>query len=143
MISNETTEEMLLQTQADIATVCNEIQTLLIQKNRAYGDSALNPVRIFSKADAAEQIKVRLDDKLSRMASSPNAFGEDVVLDLLGYLILLRIAGMRRLRVLDMRTKSPMVGELEKNILADDAGIKKVDGPPSRRVGPVGEKHGT
>jgi hypothetical protein len=38
-----------------------------------------------------EQIKVRLDDKLSRLIHG-SAAGEDVVLDLLGYLILLRVA---------------------------------------------------
>jgi hypothetical protein len=48
-------------------------------------------VRIFSKADPEEQIRVRIDDKLSRLARGHDA-GEDVILDLLGYLILLRIA---------------------------------------------------
>ena len=45
-----------------------QLRTMLIAKNQAYGDSALNPVRIFSKADPIEQLKVRLDDKLSRIA---------------------------------------------------------------------------
>lgn len=67
---------------------------LLIQKNRAYGNSALDPVRIFSKADPAEQIRVRIDDKLSRLGRGAEA-GEDVIQDLLGYLILLRIAKRR------------------------------------------------
>lgn len=67
------------------------IRDLLIEKNAAYGNSALDPVRIFSQADPIEQIKVRLDDKLSRIARGQHA-GEDVELDLLGYLILLRIA---------------------------------------------------
>lgn len=78
--------------QSQIIAVCREVESLLLEKNRAYGNSALSPVRIFSKADTLEQLKVRIDDKLSRMASSPTAFGEDVVLDLLGYLVLLRIA---------------------------------------------------
>jgi len=83
------------RTAVDIKVVCEEIQNLLIQKNAAYGDSALNPVRIMSKSEPMEQLKVRIDDKLSRLASKPDAFGEDVVLDLLGYLILLRIAQKR------------------------------------------------
>jgi len=70
---------------------CQEVQRLLLEKNAAYGNSALEPVRIFSRADAVEQIRVRLDDKLSRLASG-HAAGEDVILDLIGYLILLRIA---------------------------------------------------
>ena len=41
---------------------------LLLAKNDAYGNSALDPVRIFSRADPIEQLNVRLDDKLSRLA---------------------------------------------------------------------------
>ena len=77
--------------EAQIRAECQTIADLLVEKNRAYGDSALSPVRIFSKADPVEQIKVRLDDKLSRLARG-SAAGEDVVLDLMGYLVLLRIA---------------------------------------------------
>lgn len=60
-------------------------------KNAAYGDSALDPIRMFSSCDAGEQLRVRIDDKLSRLARG-SAAGEDVILDLIGYLILLRIA---------------------------------------------------
>lgn len=77
--------------QRDIAIACDEIRDMLLEKNRAYGSSALAPVRIFSRASSVEQILVRLDDKLSRLARG-KAAGEDVELDLLGYLILLRIA---------------------------------------------------
>lgn len=76
------------------AAVTNEmilIRDLLVSKNKAYGDAVLNPVRIFSKADSVAGLKVRIDDKLSRLARGENA-GEDVVLDLIGYLVLLRIA---------------------------------------------------
>lgn len=77
-----------------IADECNVIREMLLKKNAAYGDSALAPVRIFSKASPVEQILVRLDDKLSRLARG-SAAGEDVVLDLVGYLVLLRIAQRR------------------------------------------------
>lgn len=76
---------------AAVDAVLEEIGTMLKEKNRAYGNSALNPVRVFSKADPVEQIKVRLDDKLSRLQRG-SAAGEDVEKDLLGYLVLLRIA---------------------------------------------------
>jgi hypothetical protein len=76
--------------QAAIMVECDALAQMLIKKNRAYGNSALDPVRVFSKADAAEQIKVRLDDKISRLMRG-QAAGEDVILDLLGYLILLRV----------------------------------------------------
>jgi len=81
-----------MNTQDKIAQHCDAIKEMLLTKNRRYGDSALNPVRVFSKADAAEQIKVRLDHKLSRLRSSQADEDEDVIMDLIGYLILLRIA---------------------------------------------------
>ena len=72
-----------------------EIGDILVEKNRAYGDSALNPVRVFSRADSREQLLVRLDDKLSRIARG-GELGEDVVLDLIGYLVLLRVHDLRK-----------------------------------------------
>jgi hypothetical protein len=80
----------------ELNEVLDEVRSMLIQKNEAYGDAALNPVRIFSKADPLEQLKVRIDDKLSRLARGDNA-GEDVIHDLLGYLIIYRIQ-MKRLK---------------------------------------------
>ena len=80
-----------MKTSDMITQECESLKALLLRKNADYGDSAIDPVRIFSKADPVEQIKVRLDDKLSRL-SRGSAAGEDVELDLLGYLILLRVA---------------------------------------------------
>ncbi len=74
----------------ELQVVLNQIGSMLEQKNAAYGDSALNPVRIFSKADPLEQLKVRIDDKLSRLARGSSA-GEDVINDLLGYLVIYQI----------------------------------------------------
>lgn len=89
----ETFEERAtrVDTREEIAHECDALKRLLIAKNEAYGDSALNPVRIFSKASPVEQLLVRIDDKLSRIARGSDA-GEDVTQDLLGYLVLLRIA---------------------------------------------------
>jgi len=89
----------IAQTQADIAAVCNEIKELLLEKNRRYGDAALNPVRIFSKADSVSQLQVRMDDKLSRIRTSDPEDTEDAYLDLLGYLVLFRVAKMQQRRV--------------------------------------------
>lgn len=87
-------EHRLLDTQTHIALICDSIKELLIEKNKKYGDSALNPSRIFSKADAVEQILVRIDDKLNRIQKGAGllANDEDVVSDLIGYLVLLKIA---------------------------------------------------
>ena len=78
-----------------IADECDAIKLMLLEKNRKYGDSALHPTRVFSKASAVEQILVRIDDKLSRVASAQTDEDEDVVRDLVGYLVLLRIARRR------------------------------------------------
>lgn len=84
-------------TTAELITAeCNAIKGMLLAKNAAYGDSALSPRRIFSRADAIEQLKVRIDDKLSRVATmGPEPTIEDTVADLIGYLVLLRIAQRR------------------------------------------------
>lgn len=80
----------------DLNEVLGDLRVLIADKNRKYGDSALNPSRIFSKQDAIEQINVRIDDKLSRKVSDQTDEDEDIDLDLLGYLILKRIAVKRR-----------------------------------------------
>ena len=88
--------------QETIARVCDEVKQTLLEKNRAYGNSALDPLRIFSKADPVEQLNVRIDDKLSRIARGSEFAGDDTELDLIGYLILRRVArGLKRNRVSD------------------------------------------
>jgi hypothetical protein len=72
--------------------VLDDISTLLENKNKKYGDAALNPKRIFSKLNSLEQLKVRIDDKLSRIANQNVEDDEDVVGDLIGYLIIYKIA---------------------------------------------------
>lgn len=81
---------------AAIRAECAALAEMLVEKNRKYGDSALNPVRVFSKASPEEQILVRMDDKLSRLRSAQGDEDEDVIQDLLGYLILYRIAQKQR-----------------------------------------------
>jgi hypothetical protein len=86
---------MSAQTEQDIKRVCDEVRDLLISKNRSYGDSALHPSRIFSKTDNVEQLLVRIDDKLSRIQNGHDWPGDNEIDDLLGYLILLKIAKER------------------------------------------------
>ncbi len=77
---------------ATIAVVCDEIKEMLLEKNISYGNSALAPLRIFSRADPVEQLNVRIDDKLSRIARGSEFAGDDTELDLIGYLVLRRVA---------------------------------------------------
>ena len=81
--------------ESEMDKVLDSVGLMLVEKNRRYGDSALNPVRVFSKAGAVEQILVRIDDKLSRLARGTGEETEDVEMDLLGYLVLLRMARLR------------------------------------------------
>ena len=85
---SNTTDEFSLK----VEKILSNIRNMLIEKNRKYGNSALEPVRIFSKMPKDEQLKVRIDDKLSRISSRQNDEDEDVVADLIGYLVLLEIA---------------------------------------------------
>lgn len=83
--------------QSLIKEECDGVKDLLIEKNKKYGNSAIEPKRIFSSSNSIEQIKVRIDDKLSRIQNATNSESEvnedeDVELDLIGYLILLRVA---------------------------------------------------
>lgn len=77
--------------QKEIRKVCDDIAELLITKNRKYGNSALSPQRIFSKASPLEQINVRIDDKLSRIKNQQEDEDEDVTSDLIGYLVLKKV----------------------------------------------------
>ena len=94
------------ETELKISGVCDDIKELLIHKNRKYGNSALQPCRVFSKASPVEQLLVRIDDKLNRIMKGAGllANDEDVVNDLIGYLVLLKI-GMndeKNQEILDM-----------------------------------------
>jgi len=81
-----------LKFEAALDGVLGDVRKLLISKNIKYGNSALKPKRVFSKSDTVEQLNVRIDDKLSRIANQKSNDDEDAELDLIGYLMLKRIA---------------------------------------------------
>jgi hypothetical protein len=103
----------MTNSQLEIAKVCDEIKDLLLSKNEKYGDSALQPARIFSKSTPVEQILVRIDDKLSRIQKGAGllASDEDVVSDLIGYLVLLKIA---------LKRQSPLIPQQFFSVGSDD-----------------------
>tara|TARA_R110001592_G_scaffold224032_2_gene479578 strand:- start:21126 stop:21797 length:672 start_codon:yes stop_codon:yes gene_type:complete len=82
------------ESQKKISNKCEEIKSFLLQKNEQYGDSVLTPIRIFSKADDKEQLRVRIDDKLNRLLQGNASIekDEDVIKDLIGYLVLLLVS---------------------------------------------------
>ena len=57
-------------TQQKITELTEAIRDLLLYKNEKYGDSAINPKKIFYKGDARNAILIRLDDKLSRITAN-------------------------------------------------------------------------
>ena len=72
----------------EILLECLNIATLLLEKNIAYGNSALNPIQIFAKIPAGDQLDVRIDDKLNRIKNGSVYAGDNDMLDLVGYLVL-------------------------------------------------------
>jgi hypothetical protein len=76
-----------------IREIADGVRDLLLEKNKAYGDSALKPANIFAKGSAVENLACRIDDKLMRIKNRGiTADTEDTIQDLIGYLILLKIA---------------------------------------------------
>lgn len=76
----------------DVSEVLIEIKDLLVSKNQKYGNSALEPLGVFSQLSPEEGLFVRIDDKLKRIKNgSLKKDDEDVINDLIGYLVLLKI----------------------------------------------------
>ena len=79
-----------MKTEELIKEVGREVVMLLLEKNKAYGDTANKPPKIFSKLSAKEGILARIDDKLARIKNRGiNDETEDTLFDLCGYLVLL------------------------------------------------------
>jgi len=81
---------MVISTSDKIDDLFSNFAEFLKEKNRRYGDAAINPIKIFSKAEANNQICNRLDDKLGRIQNSTELKMNDVC-DVFGYVALLMI----------------------------------------------------
>lgn len=80
-------------TQDKIKDVLDSMKDLLLYKNQKYGDSAINPKKIFYKGDSTNSILIRLDDKLGRvMANKEEKPRVNDVADIIGYCTLLLIS---------------------------------------------------
>ena len=98
MVTSAVTKDPQQTFQDDLVDVLDEFRDLLVEKNRKYGDAALNPVQTFSRVPSIELINVRMDDKLSRIRNRQEDENEDAEVDLIGYLILKQIAKKRASR---------------------------------------------
>jgi len=78
----------------NIEQICDEVKRLLVSKNAQYGDSVLNPIHMFSNQSPIEGIRIRLDDKYSRLVRGNASIesDEDIHLDCIGYHIMALIA---------------------------------------------------
>jgi hypothetical protein len=86
-------KNLTMNSQREIEVTIEEIRDLLITKNNAYGNSALEPINVFSNGSAVDSLCARIDDKLARIKNSGlNDVTEDTLLDLSGYMVLLIIA---------------------------------------------------
>ena len=82
-----------MPTQRKIAELTEAMRDLLLYKNQKYGDSALNPKKIFYKGDARNAILIRLDDKLGRIIANTNDTPRiNDIADIIGYCTLLLIS---------------------------------------------------
>ena len=83
--------------QKKIKETGKEVTEFLLNKNKQYGNSVIEPMGIFSKGTPQEGLRVRIDDKLNRLMQGNDSIetDEDIVKDLIGYLTLLLIM-MRR-----------------------------------------------
>lgn len=87
--------EEILKKEGELRKVLMELyashEALVQEKNKRYGNAALEPLGIFSKLGATNSIAVRLDDKLSRIKNA-SALRKNDVSDLIGYLMLLSLS---------------------------------------------------
>ena len=91
-------KDCVTDTERAITDRCLAINKMLLDKNRRYGNSSLEPFGLFTNVARESKIEARIDDKLSRMKTyadknERNAEGyKDAIRDLTGYLILYQIA---------------------------------------------------
>lgn len=80
-------------TQQKIHEILGAMTDLLLYKNQKYGDSAINPKKIFYKGDSTNSILIRLDDKIGRIMSNTEEKPRiNDVADIIGYCTLLLIS---------------------------------------------------
>jgi hypothetical protein len=91
----------LEESQEDIARECDALKEMLLSKNRRYGNSALDIEQVFSRLFGLPPmppwvgILYRLNDKYLRLKNLEPNDTEDTLQDMIGYLVLLKIARSR------------------------------------------------
>ena len=116
-----------MNTEKIIKEVITEVKDLLIEKNRAYGDSAINPSNIFSNGDALDSLGARIDDKLMRIKNTGiSDKTEDTLIDLIGYLVLYKVAMIKE-KVDEFESEKEIL-EMGGHVNINGTNIDSVDG---------------
>ena len=116
-----------MNTEKIIKEVISEVKDLLIEKNRAYGDSAINPSNIFSNGDALDSLGARIDDKLMRIKNTGiTDETEDTLMDLIGYLVLYKVAMIKE--KVDEFESEKQILEMGGHVNINGNNIDSVDG---------------
>jgi hypothetical protein len=80
----------------DAHVILDELKTLLFEKNKAYGNSALSDVNLFCNLSSIQLLQGQIEHKLRRLKALGVAGDtEDTLMDLLGYLTLFMVAVRR------------------------------------------------
>jgi len=116
-----------MNTEKAIKEIITEVKDLLIEKNRAYGDSAINPSNIFSNGDALDSLGARIDDKLMRIKNTGiTNETEDTLIDLIGYLVLYKVAMIKE-KVDEFESEKEIL-EMGGHVNINGTNIDSVDG---------------
>lgn len=73
----------------------NSIRDMVLAKNELYGNAALDPNPVFTNMSAADRLRARIDEKISRYQTNKEGDQESPLVDLVGSLVLLIIAERR------------------------------------------------
>lgn len=71
-----------------VTKITEGLNSLIQYKNKNYGDAAINPLKIFNKAESNNAVEIALDNKISRIQNA-DAVRKNDLTDLVSYGILL------------------------------------------------------
>lgn len=77
--------------------VLDKLKSLLAEKNKSYGDSALSDVNLFCNLSSLQLLEGQIEHKLRRFKTlGVDGDSEDTLMDLMGYLTLFMVAVNRK-----------------------------------------------
>ena len=95
----------------DICCVIEQVKLYLLEKNRQKENSPAKSIGIFSKTDNSEQLLIRIDDTLNQIAQRQALDNQGLILDLIGYLIMLVVLRTQVKQQEDEQKRSQSIDE--------------------------------